>query len=263
MVYNTFREVQVKAYTVSQVARMAGVSVRTLHHYDQIGLLVPSARTAAGYRLYGQQDLLRLQQILFFKEFGLPLDEVRRILDDPSFDQVRALEQHRQALQQRIVQLTRLLHTVDRTIQRLTEGTMSLTDEELYEGFTQEQIERYKREAREMYDPALVEESERRVRRMTKEQWQAIRAEGGEVMQALAAMIDRDPADPEVQALIARHYAWVNHFYTPTAEVYRGLGRLYVEHPEFRATHERIRPGLAEFMAAAMAHYADHVLASS
>jgi hypothetical protein len=140
---------------------------------------------------------------------------------------------------------------------------MSMTDEELYEGFSKETIERYKREAREMYDPAMVEESERRVRRLSKEQWQAIKAEGGEVLTALATLLDRDPADPEVQALIARHYAWIEHFYTPTAEIYRGLGRLYVEHPEFRATHENIRPGLAEFMAAAMAHYADTVLAST
>ncbi len=249
-----------KAYTVSQLAGMAGVSVRTLHHYDQIGLLKPSARTEAGYRLYQEQDLLRLQQILFFKELDLPLDEIRSILDDPGFDPLQALEQHRQLLQQRMVRLTRLLHTVERTIKRLTEDTMPLTDEELYEGFPKEKIERYKREAREMYGTARVEETEQRVKHMSKAQWQAVKAEGGEVMTALAALVDRDPADPEVQALIARHYAWVNHFYTPTAEVYRGLGRLYVEHPEFRATHDAFHPRLAEFMAAAMAHYADTAL---
>ncbi|HOG45327.1 MAG TPA: MerR family transcriptional regulator [Anaerolineae bacterium] len=251
-----------RAYSISQLARLAGVSVRMLHHYDQIGLLRPSARTAAGYRLYEEQDLLRLQQILFFKELDLPLGEIGRILDDPGFDQLRALEQHRQLLQQRMVRLTRLLNTIDRTIIKLTEDSMALSDEELYEGFAKEQIERYQREAREMYDPALVAEAERRVRRMSKEQWQALKAEGDEVTRGLAALADRDPSDPEVQALIARHYAWLEHFYTPTAEVYRGLGRLYVEHPEFRATYDRYRPGLAAFMCAAMAYYADTVLAS-
>jgi len=161
----------VKAYTVSRLARMAGVSVRTLHHYDQIGLLKPSARTEAGYRLYGEPELLRLQQILFFNELDMPLDEVRQILDDPGFDQVASLEHHRQSLQRRMERLTRLLGTIDRTIDRIREDDMTLTDEELYEGFTPEQIKEVKREVREIYDPVLVEESERRVKKMSRAQW--------------------------------------------------------------------------------------------
>ena len=249
-----------KAYTVSQLARMAGVSVRTLHHYDQIGLLAPSARTEAGYRLYGEPELLRLQQILFFKELDLPLAEVRQILDDPRFDQVTALEHHRQMLHRRMERLARLLKTIDRTIDRLTEEDMTLTDKELYEGFATEQIERYKREAREMYDPALVEESERRVKKMSRDQWQAVGAEGEAVTTGLAALADREPGDPEVQALIARHHAWIENFYPCSAEIYRGLGQGYVEHPEFRAFYEKYRPGLADFMSAAMNHYASQVL---
>ena len=249
-----------KAYTVSQLAKMAGVSVRTLHHYDQIGLLAPSARTEAGYRLYGEPELLRLQQILFFKELDLPLAEVRQILDDPRFDQVTALEHHRQMLHRRMERLARLLKTIDRTIDRLTEEDMTLTDKELYEGFATEQIERYKREAREMYDPALVEESERRVKKMSRDQWQAVGAEGEAVTTGLAALADREPGDPEVQALIARHHAWIENFYPCSAEIYRGLGQGYVEHPEFRAFYEKYRPGLADFMSAAMNHYASQVL---
>jgi DNA-binding transcriptional MerR regulator len=250
----------VKAYTVSQLAKMAGVSVRTLHHYDQIGLLAPSARTGAGYRLYGEPELLRLQQILFFKELDMPLDEVRQILDDPGFEQVTALEHHRQLLHRRMERLARLLKTIDKTIDRLAEEDMTLTDEELYEGFTTEQIERYKREAREMYDPALVEESERRVKKMSRAQWQAVGAEGEAVTTGLAALAGRGPGDPEVQALIARHHAWIENFYPCSAEIYRGLGQLYVEHAEFRAFYEKYRPGLADFMSAAMEHYASQVL---
>jgi DNA-binding transcriptional MerR regulator len=245
---------------VGQLAKMAGVSVRTLHHYDQIGLLAPSARTAAGYRLYGEQELLRLQQILFYKELDLPLNEVQRILDDPGFDPVEALNDHRRSLEKRIKRLTRLLNTIDKTIDRLEEEPMTMTDEELYEGFTKEQIERYKREAREMYDPTLVEESERRVRKMSKAQWQVVKAEGDEVTRGLAALMDRDPGDEAVQALIARHHAWIEQFYPASAELYRGLGQLYVTHPEFRATYDGYRPDLADFMAAAMNHYADEVL---
>jgi len=250
-----------KAYTVSQLATMAGVSVRTLHHYDQIGLLRPTARTAAGYRLYAERDLLRLQQILFFKEIELPLSEVRTILDDPQFDQVRALTQHRQALLKRGERLTQLLATIDKTIHRLTEGDETMmTDEELYEGFTKEQIERYKRETRERYDPALVAESERRVSRMSREQWAAIKAEGDQVTREIAALADRSPGDAEVQALMARHHAWIEHFYPCSAEVYRGLGKGYAENAEFRATYDRYRHGLADFMQSAMAIYADQVL---
>ena len=155
-------------YTVQQLARLAGVSVRTLHHYDHIGLLKPSARTEAGYRLYGEADLLRLQQILFFKEFDFPLADIQAILDEPRFDQVKALHDHRQMVQQEADRLGRLLNTIEKTISRLAEDHMSMTDEELYEGFTPEQIERYTREANELYDPQIMAESNRRVRNMSK-----------------------------------------------------------------------------------------------
>ncbi len=137
---------------------------------------------------------------------------------------------------------------------------MTLTDEELYAGFSAKQIERYKREAREMYDPALVEESERRVKRMSHEQWRAVGAEGEAVTGGMAALADRAPDDPEVQALMARHHAWIESFYPCSAEIYRGLAQMYVEHPEFRAFYEKARPGLADFMSAAMNVYADQVL---
>jgi DNA-binding transcriptional MerR regulator len=185
---------------------------------------------------------------------------VRQILDDPGFDPVAALERHRQLLNQRLERLVHLLKTVDRTLDKLTEDDMTLTDEELYEGFPTEQIERYKREAREMYDPTLVEESEQRVKRMSRDEWNAVRAEGEAVTTSLAALADREPGDAEVQRLIARHHAWVENFYPCSAEVYRGLGQGYVEHPEFRAFYEKYRPELADLVAAAMSYYADQVL---
>ncbi len=249
-------------YTVQQLARLAGVSVRTLHYYDQIGLLKPSARTAAGYRLYGEADLLRLQQILFFRELDFPLTEIQAILDQPDFDQVKALRDHRLLLQQEADRLGRLLKTIEKTISKLTEDNMTpMADEELYEGFTPEQIERYTREVNEQYDPKTVAEANRRVRNMTKAQWQAVKVEGGTVTQQLADLMDKKPNDAAVQAAIARHYAWVDHFWHPTAESYRGLGQGYAQHPEFRAFYEKYRPGLADFMCAAMSYYADHALA--
>jgi DNA-binding transcriptional MerR regulator len=253
-------EKHVKAYTVSQLARLAGVSVRTLHHYDQIGLLKPATQTAAGYRLYREPELLRLQQILFFKELDFPLQQIQEILDDPEFDQIRALRQHRRELEKRAERLERLLHTVNKTILKLEENSMTLTDDELYAGFTKEQAERYQRQARESYGTPRVEATEARLRKLSPAQWEAIKAEGGAVAAALAAVADRDPGDPEVQKLIARHHAWIENFYPAPADVYRGLGEHYVNHPEFNAFYEKYRPGLADFMCAAMAYYADHSL---
>jgi DNA-binding transcriptional MerR regulator len=204
---------------------------------------------------------LRLQQILFFRELDLPLNEIQSILDDPEFDQIKSLENHRQQLQGRMERLARLPNTIDKTIQRLTEDEMALTDDELYEGFTPEQIERYQREAREMYDPRLVAESERRVRNMSKAQWNRVKEEGDQVTRAIAEMADKAPGDPEVQALITRHHAWVEHFYPASAELYRSLGQGYAQHPDFREFYDTYLPGLADFMQAAMAHYADHTLA--
>lgn len=248
-------------YTVSRLAKLAGVSVRTLHHYDHIGLLKPSSRTAAGYRLYAEPDLLRLQQILFFKELDFSLDEIQAALNDPRFEPVTALKNHRRLLQQRSERLARLLKTIDKTICKLTEDTMTLTDEELYEGFTKEQVDRYNREVEAKYDPAMVAESNRRVRKMSKAQWAAVKEESGEVTRLLAAQVDKTPDAPEVQALIARHCAWIENFYPVTAEIYRGLGQLYTGNDEFRANYDKHAPGLADFMAEAMTYYADHTLA--
>lgn len=250
-----------RAYTVQQLADLAGVSVRTLHHYDQIGLLKPSGRTPAGYRLYRQPELLRLQQILFYKGLDVSLEAIRQILDNPAFDPVAALQEHRRKLEHEAERVTQLLHTIDKTILKLTENDMELSDAELYEGFTQEQAERYPREAREIYDPKLVEISEQRVRKMSKGEWQAVKAEGDALTRQLAELMDRDPGDPQVQQGIARHHAWIEQFYPASAELYRGLGQLYVENPEFTATYDRYRPGLAEFIRAGIEYYCDHSLA--
>jgi len=251
------------ACTVRQLANLAKISVRTLHHYDQIGLLRPAARSEAGYRLYGDADLLRLQQILFFKELDVPLADIQAILDRPGFDQVEALRMHRRLLVERAERLTRLLRTVDRTIAKLTgEDTMPLTDDEIYEGFSPEEkakLKEYEAEAAQRWGE-LAAESGRRVRGMTKAQWQAIQKEGGDVTQRVAELMGRPAGDAEVQATIARQHAWIENFYPCSAEIFRGLGQMYVDDPRFAANYEKVKPGLAAFMRDAMGYYADHTL---
>jgi len=247
----------VRQYTVSQLAELAGITVRTLHHYDEIGLLRPVTRTESGYRLYSERELLLLQQVMFFRQLDVPLEEIRRILADPNFDQARALRQHRELLLAEVGRLGRLIDTIDKTLHML-EGTMTLSDAELYEGFSQEQIERYKRESREQYGVEVVEESERRAKNMSKDNWQAVKDEGEVVTQGLARLMDRPVDDPEVQALIARHYKWVATFWTPDADAYQGLGQLYTDNPEFRANYDKYRVGLADFLREAMTYYSEH-----
>jgi DNA-binding transcriptional MerR regulator len=250
----------VKTYTVHQVARMAQVSVRTLHYYDQIGLLRPQNRTEANYRLYAEDDLLQLQQILFYRELGVPLDQIGRILADPGFDRVQALHEHRTRLEKEAERILTLLTTVDRTLLRLTEKNNMLTDEELYEGLGKEKGERYEREAMQLYDPKIVSETNRKIRALSKEQWNAIKQEGDEITRQLAALMDHEPGSPEVQTAVARHHAWIEHFYPAPAELYRGLGEGYAANDGFRATYDRYRVGLADFLHLAMSIYADRSL---
>jgi DNA-binding transcriptional MerR regulator len=249
-----------KRYTVQQVSLLAGVSIRTLHYYDEISLLSPADRTESQYRIYGERELLRLQQILIFREAEVPLAEIKRILDDPQFDHLAALRRHRQSLIQRRDRGSVLLSTIDKTIQRLTEDSMSMTDAELYEGLPQETIVRYKKEAREQFGTQRVEASEKRARKLSKEAWAALKAEGEAVNRALASMIYRNPEEADVQAMIARHHATIEPFYHATTEMYKGLGSLYVEHPEFRAYYEKYAMGLPEFLQRSMTIYADCVL---
>jgi len=203
---------------------------------------------------------MRLQQILLFKEFELPLAEIQSILDRPGFDPLQTLRAHRQVLADRMEHSARLLQTVDRTIQQLTEDNMTLTDEEIFDGMTPEQVERYGKEARQRWGEETVSASEQKVRKLSKQQWAAVRAESEQVTQLMAGYVGRAPDDPEVQQAILRHHAWIENFYPVPAEVYRGLANLYVEHPEFRAHYEQYRPGLAEFMKASMEVYCDRIL---
>src|SRR5207247_1449009 len=129
-------------YTVKQLSDLAGVSVRTLHYYDEIGLLKPECYGANGYRFYGDEALLRLQQILFFKELDFSLDEISEIVSNPGFDMIAALRTHKKALQQRQTKLSRLIRTVDQTIQHL-QGTAKMEQADMFEGFSEEQQEEY------------------------------------------------------------------------------------------------------------------------
>ena len=248
--------------TVRQVAKAAGVSVRTLHHYDAIGLLKPGHVGTNGYRFYGKEELLRLQQILFYRELGMPLAGIGAILDDPAFDPLKALRDHRAALQGRIAHYRTLIQTIDRTIDSL-EKDEEMDDNDYYAGVAPETRERWQREAEEFWGKEAVEVAQAKARALTSEQVAAIKDE----MEAIRSDFMRlfragaDPASDAVQAVTGRHYRWVSHSWTPDAAAFKGLGRYYVENPEFRGTYDDDSlPGCPEFVAEAMTIYADRSL---
>ena len=247
-----------KEYTVHQLAKIAGVSVRTLHHYDHIGLLKPASRNAARYRFYGEAELLRLQQILFFRELDCSLEDIARILDSPGFDPVDALEAHREELKKRAERLDKLLETIDKTLRKLKGEKVDMSDQELYGGLSKEQAEAYAEEARERWDPKLVNETNARVKKWSKQKWAEVNKELDEILRQLAELMGTPVEDRKIQALVARHRAYVNNFYEVKPGMYRGLGKLYTEDPRFRAYFEKYRSGLAEYINEAIGYYCDN-----
>lgn len=249
-------------YTVKQLAGLAGVTARTLHYYDEIGLLLPSAVGENGYRHYDDAAVLRLQQILFYREMGLSLKDTQLALDGPGFDVVKALQAHREALLGQVDRLNRLIQTIDRTLLHLR-GQREMSTQELFEGFDDETQARYEQEASERYGPKLVQESSRRWKSYTAEDKARIMAEGGAVYRDLEAMIGRDPADAEVQAAVGRWHEHLRAFYEPTPEILRGLGRAYAESPEFATFFAAMDPDLPAFLRRAIDRYVENLISQT
>jgi MerR family transcriptional regulator, thiopeptide resistance regulator len=256
-------------YTVSEVARLSGVSVRTLHHYDEVGLLKPASVGANGYRYYGKDELLRLQQILFHRELGFALEEIGKVLDAPDFDRKQALRAHRERLAADARRYRRLVRTIDETLAAL-EGETTMDDKGIYAGFDFDPARQAAREARlverfgEGARPA-IEKSLELLSKTTPADLQARKAEQDAIEAALAtALAGGAPADSAaVQALMRRQHAWVAAWWgaAPDGARFVGLGRMYVEDPEFRARYEGVAPGLSDYLAEAMRVFAERELA--
>lgn len=252
-------------YSVKNLAKLAGVSVRTLHHYDRLGLLKPSIRTEARYRLYGEQELIRLQQILFYKELDFSLHEILAILEDPNFNMITALESHKLALQARQYRLSTLLITIDKTISTLQGEQVMLTNEELYEGFPKGQA--YRQEAITTYGAEEVEASEQNLRQRGKIGFEQLKADQKAIAKTLMRLVQQDPTDAVVQQQIARHYTNIRGFWGEELcqsknmkEAYKGLAQLYLDDPRFTSQHGEESPDYANFLHKAMVYFADKKL---
>lgn len=247
---------------IKEVADIAGISIRMLHHYDTIGLLEPESVSPAGYRLYTDNDLEKLQQILFFRELDFGLQEIKNILNSPYFDRRETLKTHRELLLKKHERLLRIISTVNESIERL-EGGSHMTKKHMFSAFDMKEIEahqaKYADEVRQKYGANAVE-SGKRTAAYTKQDWTEIMLKSGDIYTNIANNMDKGPADPIVQQGVAQWRAHITkYFYECTPEIFRGLGDLYVDDDRFTQNIDKIKPGLARFLREAMHYYCDNL----
>lgn len=245
-------------YTVKQVSDLAGVSVRTLHYYDEIGLLRPSSVGGNGYRYYEETALFKLQQILFFREMDLGLLQIKEIVDSPEFDLVTALQTHRGVLAEKIDRLQGLISTVDSTIMHLA-GGVEMSKQQLFVGFSEDKQKEYEQEVAEKYGKDRVEESVKRWASYSLQQKAVIQAEGGAIYRDAVNTMDKPVESAEVQTIMARWHEHIRNFYEPTPEILRGLGTMYNEHPDFNVFFQKFHQDLPVFLEKAIRAYCDRL----
>ncbi|MBU8785894.1 MULTISPECIES: MerR family transcriptional regulator [Bacillus] len=242
---------------VKEVADMVGISVRTLHHYDEIGLLIPSETTESGYRLYSDDDLEKLQQILFFRELDFPLKRIKTILEDPSFDRHEALHMHRKMLLEKRKRLDQMIETIDKTIQ-FTKGEIEMTNEEKFAGFDFSQNP-YEAEARERWGDEAIDKTKAHMAAMSEDERKAVERQFDAIYRKIACLRNGAPDAEEAQEAIQEWYDFLNqnsghHF---SLETFKCIGQMYVDDERFTKNIDQYGEGLAEFMRDAMAVFAE------
>lgn len=240
-----------RTYLVSEVSRVAGVSIRTLHYYEEIELLVPTGRTDAGYRLYTDDDLLRLQQILIGRELGLSLEQVRLSLEDPGFNLRQVLIAQRQQLERRAEKTSAMIAAVDAAIAVLQSGGRPM--EAMFGGFDPS---KHDVEAQERWgDTNAYKEAARCTKGYTKEDWARHRAEQDEIYRDAAALMraGKRPSEPDAMAIAERHRLSIDRWFYPCSlDTHRGLASLYENDPRFAAGMDAHASGLTAFLVAAI-----------
>ncbi|WP_404457328.1 MerR family transcriptional regulator [Oceanobacillus kapialis] len=243
------------ALKVKEVAELVGISVRTLHHYDAIGLLQPEEVTDAGYRIYSGKDLEKLQQILFFRELDFPLKRIKEIVTSPSFDQHETLTLHKKMLLEKRGRIDKMVRTIDKTIE-YRKGERKMSAKEKFEGFDFSKNP-YEAEARERWGDKAVEESKEKLNSMSGKEKQEFENKFNSIYRELAEVRHLDPASDVAQEKIEKWYLFLNTMGRYSLEAFKGLGQMYVEDQRFTKNIDQFGEGLAVFMRDAMAIYAD------
>ncbi|WP_313152281.1 MerR family transcriptional regulator [Lacrimispora sp.] len=247
-------------YTINKLAKLAGVSTRTLRYYDELGLLSPARVSSNGYRIYGQKEIDRLQQILFYRELGVSLEEIRNILASKDFDGLSALESHLTALLARREQLNLLVANVEKTIKTM-KGEMIMSDQEKFEGFLQKLVDhnerKYGEEARAKYGDEHVNRSNTKVLNMSKEQYIELEKLTADLNETLKAAFEQgDPASELAHKACELHKNWLCFYWDDySKEAHKGVTQMYVDDPRFTGYYDKIVPGCAAFLRDAVAIY--------
>lgn len=241
-------------YTVNQLAQLAGVSARTLHYYDEIGLLKPSFIKENGYRYYQEKELVRLQQILFFRELEFPLEDITKMLSAPNFNQQEALKDQKKLLELKKKRITDLISSIDKTLK----GGETMNNNDLFASFDDKELKENMEEAKKRWGHTdAYKQSMERTKHWTKADYNRIKEEGKKFTQQLADAMDLDVKSDEVQKLVVQHHKGIETFYDCSYEMYRGLGNMYVNDPRFTAFYDKFRPGLAQWLRDAINYYCD------
>jgi DNA-binding transcriptional MerR regulator len=241
-------------FSVKQLSKMAGITPRALHYYDEIGLLKPSSIGDNGYRYYDEESLVRLQQIMLYREFDLPLDKIKKIMRRGDFDVFSALESHREELQKRIARMERLVTTVDHTILHL-KGKKEMSKKQFFEGFSEEQQAEYEKEAAQIYDPAIVHASNKKWKNYTAAEKQRIGDEGQAIYEDMLLAMPHGASSSEAQTCVERWRRHMEYFWTPNVDQLLGLVDLYNSDPRFKANFDKFDLNLAIFMREAVKIY--------
>ena len=245
------------AYKIREIAELAGVTTRTIRYYDEIGLLAPADIGENGYRYYDNDSLLRLQQVLFFRELDIPLKEIDLIINRPDFNLVDALKKHRSCIKARVKRLSALIATIDETIEA-TQGEKRMGEKDYFKGFNETQ---FKDEVKERWGSMpQYAESHKKWASFSKEQKEAIKVEGAHIATRMAgADPNISPGNPDVQAAVREYHAYLNkYFYTCDVSFLLGLADMWVEDPRFAVNYEQIREGGAKFVHKAVHIFCDN-----
>ncbi len=248
-------------YKVKEVQSITGVTIRMLHHYDKINLLNPSSKSDAGYRLYNDNDLEKLQQIMFFRELDFSLEEIKEILSSPKFNKNVALENHRKILTERKTRLENLIKIIDNTLEK---GVDNMSNNEKFKAFDTTEIEhyknKYKKEVEAKYSHTdAYKEYKKKASKYEKNDWQNVMEKGDIIFKNLANLMDKSPSDIEVQTEIEN---WRNHitnsFYNCTIEIFQSLGEMYVNDTRFTENIDKHKSGLSNFINEAIKIYCEN-----
>lgn len=233
-------------FTINQLAHLAGITVRTLHYYDEIGLLKPLRIASNGYRYYGQAELETLQQILYFRELDFSLSEIKKMMGSRQYDALSAMQDQKKLLELKKQRLEAIIQTLSTTINTMKGGGNMNND--VFDSLSDKQLEEYKEEAKQRWgNTEAYKQSVERSKNWTKEDIMRVQQEWGKLLTAVADTMDNGADSPEAQKAVADIYQHLYQFYDPSLEMFQGLGQMYVDDLRFRETFEKVKPGLAEY----------------